>query len=296
MNQGNNLRGDYSHMNDDYTIDQNWETYSPAEHELWRTLYARQSKILPGYAAADYIRNLAKLDSADQVPHFGRVSEKLHAATGWHLVAVPGLVPDDVFFDHLANRRFPVTVWLRKPKEMDYLVEPDIFHDFFGHVPMLYDPVFADYLAAYGAKGPEAIAKGGLTQLSRLYWYMVEFGLIMTDDGLRAYGAGMLSSRSETIYSVSDPAPNRVAFDLERVMATDYAIDDFQKTYFVLESYDQLFDAMKTPLGPLYERLAGKPGIDPATTLPTDRLYHVTDTGHQPVAPDTASHMQQRPA
>ncbi|MEE3044181.1 MAG: phenylalanine 4-monooxygenase [Pseudomonadota bacterium] len=302
MDQGKNLRGDYSHINDDYTILQDWDAYTEAEHELWRKLYARQSAILPGYAAPDYIRNLARLDAADQIPHFGRVSEQLHAATGWHLVAVPGLVPDDVFFDHLANRRFPVTVWLRKPEEMDYLVEPDIFHDFFGHVPMLYDPVFADYLAAYGAKGAEAIAMGGLKNLARMYWYMVEFGLIMTEHGLRAYGAGMLSSQTETIYSVTDPTPNRVAFDLERVMATDYAIDDFQKTYFVLESYDQLFDAMKTSMAPIYERLVNQPSIDPETTLPTDRLYHLHGDADGIIAlgPQGSTHnitaKQQRPA
>lgn len=301
MNQGNNLRGDYSHINDDYTIQQDWKKYTEAEHDLWRQLYTRQSRILPGFAAEDYMRNLEKLDAADQIPHFGRVSEQLHMATGWHLVAVPGLVPDDVFFEHLANRRFPVTVWLRNPEEMDYLVEPDIFHDFFGHVPMLYDPVFADYLAAYGTKGSEAIAMGGLKNLARMYWYMVEFGLIMTAHGLRAYGAGMLSSQTETIYSITDPTPNRIAFDLERVMATDYAIDDFQKTYFVLESYDQLFEALKTPMAPIYERLVDRPAINPATTLPTDRLYHVhgnADTiialGQKPRRTDP--HRQQRPA
>lgn len=293
---GNDLRGDYSHIRDDYTIAQDWHAYSDAEHELWRKLYARQSDILPGYAADDYIANLAKLNAADGIPHFGRVSEHLHAATGWQLVAVPGLVPDDVFFDHLANRRFPVTVWLRKPEEMDYLVEPDIFHDFFGHVPMLYDPVFADYLAAYGAKGPEAIAKGGLKNLARMYWYMVEFGLIMTDKGLRAYGAGMLSSQSETIYSVTDPTPNRIGFDLERVMATDYAIDDFQKTYFVLESYDQLFEAMKTPLAPIYDRLIGQTPIDPQTTLPSDKIYHLHGDAAAIAASDKAGQIQQRPA
>lgn len=296
MTMGNDLRGDYSHIHDDYTIVQDWHAYSEAEHELWRKLYARQSEILPGYAHDDYITNLAKLNAADGIPHFGRVSEYLHAATGWQLVAVPGLVPDDVFFDHLANRRFPVTVWLRTPEEMDYLVEPDIFHDFFGHVPMLYDPVFADYLAAYGAKGPEAIAMGGLRNLARMYWYMVEFGLIMTDHGLRAYGAGMLSSQTETIYSVTDPTPNRVGFDLERVMATDYAIDDFQKTYFVLDSYDQLFTAMKTPLAPIYDRLVDQKSIDPQTTLPSDRLYHLHGDKDRIIALGKAPQMQQRPA
>jgi phenylalanine-4-hydroxylase len=273
------LRGDYSHIKADYTVDQNWDAYSEAEHDLWRKLYRRQSRLLPSHASADFITHLGRMEAEDAIPHFGRVSEKLHAATGWTLVAVPGLVPDDVFFDHLAHRRFPVTVWLRRPEEIDYLVEPDIFHDFFGHVPMLFDPVFADYLAAYGGKGPEAIKCGALTQLSRLYWYMVEFGLIETKDGLRAYGAGMLSSKSETVYCLHDSKPNRIGFALERVMRTDYKIDDFQKTYFVLESYDQLFEATKRDFGDLYARLEKLPVIPPNGVLASDRVYHFGNEG-----------------
>jgi phenylalanine-4-hydroxylase len=275
-----NLRGDYSHTHDDYTVDQNWEKYSAAEHALWRELYQRQSAILPGMAADDFIANLARMNAADGIPKFDKISEQLFAATGWRLVAVPGLVPDDAFFNHLANRRFPVTVWLRKPEEIDYLVEPDVFHDFFGHVPMLFDPVFADYLAAYGAKGPEAIKHGSLKQLARLYWYMVEFGLIKTTDGLRAYGAGMLSSKSETLYCLSDPRPNRIGFALERVMRTDYKIDDFQKTYFVLESYQQLFEATLQDFENLYTRLASLPVIPPAGVLDSDRVYHFGNEGY----------------
>ncbi|WP_114089107.1 phenylalanine 4-monooxygenase [Thalassospira profundimaris] len=275
-----NLRGDYSHVHDDYTVDQDWEKYTDAEHALWRELYQRQSTILPGKAADDYIANLARMDAANAIPRFDKISEQLFAATGWRLVAVPGLVPDDAFFDHLANRRFPVTVWLRKPEEIDYLVEPDIFHDFFGHVPMLFDPVFADYLAAYGAKGPEAIRQGALKQLARLYWYMVEFGLIKTKEGLRAYGAGMLSSKSETLYCLNDPKPNRIGFALERVMRTDYKIDDFQKTYFVLESYDELFEATLQDFGNLYARLAALPVIPPSGVLASDRVYHFGNEGY----------------
>jgi phenylalanine-4-hydroxylase len=275
-----NLRGNYSHTHDDYTVDQNWEKYSDAEHALWRELYQRQSAILPGMAADDFIANLARMDAADGIPQFDKISVQLFAATGWQLVAVPGLVPDDVFFNHLANRRFPVTVWLRKPEEIDYLVEPDIFHDFFGHVPMLFDPVFADYLAAYGAKGPEAIRHGALKQLARLYWYMVEFGLIETTDGLRAYGAGMLSSKSETLYCLSDPKPNRIGFALERVMRTDYKIDDFQKTYFVLESYQQLFDATAQDFANLYTHLARLPVIPSTGILASDRVYHFGNEGY----------------
>ncbi|MDP2698889.1 phenylalanine 4-monooxygenase [Thalassospira sp.] len=275
-----NLRGDYHDSAADFTVAQDWAAYGEAEHDLWRRLYRRQTAILPGHAAPEYIANLQKMDAQGQIPHFGRINEQLYAATNWQLVAVPGLIPDDVFFDHLANRRFPVTVWLRTPAEMDYLVEPDIFHDFFGHVPMLFDPVFADYLAAYGRKGFEAIAKGGLKQLARLYWYMVEFGLINTQDGLRAYGAGILSSKSETIYCLTDSKPNRIAFELERVMRTDYKIDDFQKTYFVLDSFDQLFEATLASFGDLYARLADMPVIPPGGVLDSDRVYHFGNEGY----------------
>lgn len=274
------LRGDYSHIKPDYTVDQDWESYGETEHELWRRLYRRQTRILPGHADDDFIRHLARANAGDAIPRFDRVSEQLHARTRWRLVAVPGLVPDDVFFDHLANRRFPITVWLRAPEEIDYLVEPDIFHDFFGHVPMLFDPVFADYLAAYGRKGPEAIKRGGLKQLARLYWYMVEFGLIETENGLRAYGAGMLSSKSETVYCLRDSKPNRIGFALERVMRTDYRIDDFQKTYFVLENYERLFEAVSGDFGELYERLEKLPVIPPEGVLACDRVYHFGNEGH----------------
>ncbi|MDZ5647073.1 phenylalanine 4-monooxygenase [Nitrospirillum sp. BR 11828] len=269
------LRGDYSAMAADYTIPQGWDAITAEEHARWRTLYDRQSALLPRYAAPEFMACLARLDARDGVPHFGRASEVLDRATGWTLVAVPGLLPNDVFFNHLAEKRFPVTNWIRRADEMDYLVEPDVFHDFFGHVPLLMHPVFADYLQAYGKKGAEAEAHGGLERLARLYWYMVEFGLISTPQGLRAYGAGMLSSRGETQYCIESPQPNRVGFDLERVMRTRYRIDDYQETYFVLDSFEQLFQATARDFAPLYAKLAGLPDLPADEVQPGDKVFTV---------------------
>ncbi|MFV3076599.1 phenylalanine 4-monooxygenase [Niveispirillum fermenti] len=271
--QGAALRGDYARSGAGFMVDQGWDGYKAADHALWRALYDRQSALMARYAAPAFIDGLKRLDARDGIPDFRRTSEVLHRAMGWTLVAVPGLIPEKDFFDHLAARRFPVTNWLRRPEEMDYLVEPDVFHDFFGHVPLLTHRVFADYLAAYGAKGAQAIALGGQEALARLYWYMVEFGLIATPDGLRAYGAGMLSSRGETRFCLDSPEPHRIGFDLERVMRTRYRIDDYQRTYFVLDSYDQLFQATGADFAPVYARLKGLPDIAPTTLLPTDRVF-----------------------
>ncbi len=206
------------------------------------------------------------------IPRFEAVNRALRAATGWQLVAVPGLVPDLVFFEHLANRRFPVTVWLREEHEFDYIVEPDVFHDFFGHVPMLFTPKFADYMQAYGRGGLKAAQLGALQWLARLYWYTVEFGLVRGRDGLRDYGAGILSSPGEISYAVESPRPRRVAFDLLRVMRTRYRIDTFQPTYFVIDGFEQLFEATAPDFAPLYRELASLPELAPDAALPDDRL------------------------
>src|SRR3989440_7375338 len=203
------LRGDYSKAGLDYSLEQDWGAYTPEEHALYRRLFERQSKLVPRYACNEWIDAIAGLDSAREIPRFDKVSRQLKAKTGWEIVAVPGLIPDDAFFTHLANRRFPVTVWLRRPEEFDYIVEPDVFHDFFGHVPMLFNPVFADYMQAYGRGGIKAHAQGAIEMLARLYWYTVEFGLIEEREGLRAYGAGILSSGGEISYCVESPEPNR---------------------------------------------------------------------------------------
>lgn len=267
------LRGDYSQAGADFAIRQDWTAYSPADHALWRRLYQRQIALMPHYAAQPVRAALAELDFGAAIPDLDQVSEKLLRATGWRLVAVPGFIPDAAFFAHLAQRQFPVTIWLRKPEELDYLVEPDIFHDFFGHVPLLFDPVFADVLQLYGEKGAEAERLGATSILARLYWYTVEFGLIQVSDGLKAYGAGMLSSCAETAFSVDDPSPNRIGFDLERIMRTAYRIDDFQQTYFVLRSFEELFRALQQDLRPLYERVRTLPELAPDVVLPEDRVF-----------------------
>jgi phenylalanine-4-hydroxylase len=269
-----NLRGDYSRMRPDYTVDQEWDGYSQAEHELWRRLYARQVALAPNYACDEFVDTLADLHFGDGIPRFDGVNEKLGRATGWKLVAVPGLVPDLTFFEHLANRRFPVTVWLRTPAEFDYIVEPDIFHDFYGHVPLLFQPVFADYLEAYGRGGIKAHELGAIEMLSRLYWYTVEFGLIETPKGLRTYGAGILSSGGELPYCIDSPDPNRIGFDLLRIMQTRYKIDTYQETYFVIRDFEQLFDATAPDFTPYYGELRGREAYAPSTVLATDRVYH----------------------
>ncbi|WP_084421864.1 phenylalanine 4-monooxygenase [Henriciella litoralis] len=249
-----------AHARADWTIDQGWEKYTAEEHAVWDLLYKRQMEILPGRAADEFMHGLKALDlGKGGIPNFEIISDELEALTGWRVVAVPGLVPDEVFFDHLANRRFPAGQFIRKRNELDYLQEPDVFHDVFGHVPMLTNPVFADYMEAYGKGGLRSLNFAALKNLAALYWYTVEFGLIQTDDGLRIYGAGIVSSKTESIFALEDASPNRIGFDLERLMTTDYRIDDFQQTYFIIESYDQLFRAtVDTDFAPLYERMQGK--------------------------------------
>ena len=268
------LRGDYSRMRPDYTVDQQWGECTAAQHALWRRLYARQMALIPNYACDEFCEALATLDFGGGIPRFEAINRKLGPATHWELVAVPGLVPDLVFFDHLAHRRFPVTVWLREPEEFDYIVEPDVFHDFFGHVPMLFNPVFANYMQAYGQGGIKAHALGAIEMLARLYWYTVEFGLIDTPMGLRTYGAGILSSGGEISYCLESPNPNRIGFDLLRIMQTHYKIDTFQETYFVIRNFDQLFEATAPDFTPYYAQLRGREPYAPFTVLPTDRVYH----------------------
>ncbi|MBJ7446064.1 MAG: phenylalanine 4-monooxygenase [Brevundimonas sp.] len=257
----------------DWTIPQDWSSYTSVEHQTWDTLYARQMKILPGRAADVFMKGLEALDlNTGGIPDFSVMNPKLQALTGWTVVCVPGLVPDDVFFDHLANRRFPSGQFIRKPDQLDYLQEPDIFHDVFGHVPMLTDPDFADYMEAYGKGGQRAASLGMLPNLARLYWYTVEFGLMREEDGLRIYGAGIVSSATESVFAVEDPSPNRIAFDLERVMKTLYRIDDFQQVYFVIDSIDALKAVTLQDFGPIYDRLQGAETIAIDAVMPTDEV------------------------
>lgn len=271
------LRGNYQNIRADYTVEQDWAAYSAAEHDLWKRLYARQSVLLPNYACDEFIDILATLNFSTGIPKFDEINARLFPATRWTLVAVPGLLPDDVFFEHLANRRFPVTVWLRTPEEFDYIVEPDIFHDFFGHVPLLFDPTFADYLEAYGKGGVKAKGLNALDYLARLYWYTVEFGLIDTPKGLRTYGAGILSSGGELPYCIESRKPHRIGFELLRVMQSNYKIDTFQETYFVIDSFKQLFDATAPDFTPYYETLRSRPDLAANIVLPSDRLIDVVN-------------------
>ncbi|MGD9582659.1 MAG: phenylalanine 4-monooxygenase [Lysobacterales bacterium] len=258
-------------------VEQPWAEYSEQDHETWRILFERQRAILPGRAAAEFLDNQNLLGfSAERIPRFDEINPHLLAATGWKLVAVEGLLPELTFFEHLAAREFPVTWWIRRPEQIDYIAEPDLFHDLFGHVPLLMNPVFAQYMQAYGAGGVRASTFGNepLTNLTRLYWYTVEFGLIATAEGLRIYGAGILSSRGESIHALESAAPNRIGFDVRRVMRTRYRIDSFQKTYFVIDSFDDLFRATVDPdFGPIYYDLKGAESIPAGSVLDSDRVF-----------------------
>jgi phenylalanine-4-hydroxylase len=265
---GANLRGDYSDITEDYVVQQKWGDYTEAEHELWRKLYKRQAELVPGRACDEFIESLDAMHAADGIPHFETTSEALFKATGWRIVAVPGLIPEQAFFTHLANRRFPVTVWLRKPEEFDYIVEPDVFHDFFGHVPLLFNPIFADHIQEYGKGGLKAMKLGGLDQLARLYWYTIEFGLIQSPKGLRVYGAGILSSGGEIKYCLEPSSSRHIHLDVERCMRTLYKIDSYQETYFVIRDFKQLFDDTAPDFTPIYQRIKQQDALPANSLLP----------------------------
>ena len=249
--------------NADYTIDQRWHSYCAEEHDRWDRLFRNQLRLLPGRACGEFVAAMHRLELSESgIPDMERLSERLVKLTGWRVVPVADLVPDDVFFDHLANRRFPAGAFIRPEAEFDYLEEPDIFHDIFGHVPLLANPVFADFMAAYGQGGHRALELGQLENLARLYWYTVEFGLIKTADGMRIYGAGILSSPQETLFSLDDGSPNRIVFDLERLMRTKHIIDDFQQSYFVIDSFEQLLETCYKDFGDVYARIKDQPDYE----------------------------------
>ncbi|MDD0811403.1 phenylalanine 4-monooxygenase [Curvibacter sp. RS43] len=258
-------RGDYARAGADYTCTQDYAAYTAQDHDTYARLFRRQAALLPGLACDEFIAALPALgqrpEDVDRIPRFDEVNERLLRATGWQLVTVPGLIPEVPFFTLLSERRFPVTDWIRRPDEFDYIVEPDVFHDLFGHVPLLFNPVFADYVQRYGQGGLKAHALGACEQLSRLYWYTIEFGLIRQHGGLRAYGAGILSSSGELRHAVQSPEPQRLPLQLERTMRTRYKIDSYQSTYFEIDSFQQLFDLTEADFSPLYERLRGLPEL-----------------------------------
>jgi phenylalanine-4-hydroxylase len=265
----------------DYTVDQRWSAYSREEHARWDALAARQATLLPGRASAAYCAALDRLPLTwGGIPDLERLSDRLESLTGWRVVAVPELVPDDIFFEHLANRRFPAGAFIRSAEEFDYIEEPDIFHDVFGHVPMLADPIFADFVQAYGAAGQQALSLGALPALARLYWYTVEFGLVREKGELRIFGAGILSSPRETVFALKDASPNRICFDPDRVMRTAYRIDDFQQTYFVIDRFDDLLDLFDRNLSPIFSAAMAQPVIAPDAVLFEDRVIHTGRQAH----------------
>ncbi len=257
-------------------VEQPWDDYPKDDHATWSTLYARQREVLPGRACDEFLAAQDAMGmTPDRIPRFSDLNQVLGDATGWTLIGVEGLLPELDFFDHLANRRFPVTWWIRKPEQVDYIEEPDLFHDLFGHVPLLMNPVFADYMQAYGRGGVKAHAIGAdaLQNLTRLYWYTVEFGLIRQHDGLRIYGSGIVSSKGESIHCLESAAPNRIGFGLERIMRTRYRIDSYQKTYFVIDSFEQLMQATAPDFTPIYARLAMQDSLPAGTVLDDDKVY-----------------------
>lgn len=259
----------------DFTIDQDWNSYSADEHGRWDRLFARTLDVLQDRACEDYLKAVKTLQLSEKgVPNMERLSDRLEKITGWRVVPVTDLVPDDIFFDHLANRRFPAGAFIRSEQEMEYLEEPDIFHDIFGHVPLLANPLYADFIQAYGKGGQRALKLGRLKNLARLYWYTVEFGLVREKGGLKIFGAGIMSSTAESVFSLDDPSPHRVGFDLERVMRTDYIIDDFQKIYFVIDSFEQLVKDCTEDFGALYERLASGPTYAPHELAAGDEVIN----------------------
>lgn len=293
---------DYPAMRADFGLpSQYYERYTEDDHAVWRLLYDRQMKLMDKYACADYLEALHRLPmDGDKIPHFDDLNNHLYKSSGWELVAVPGLIPQLPFFTHLATKAFPVTHWIRPREKIDYLQEPDLFHDLFGHVPLLCIPDFANYMAAYGRGGARAFRMGDATYLeylSRLYWYTVEFGLILetptergeaqsVGDGgsiphknIKIYGAGILSSPGEVVFSIDSNSPNRIRFNMERIMQTDYIIDDYQRTYWVIDSIEQLFKETQQDFKPIYERLKQFSKIyGPDEIISTDQVLH-TGTG-----------------
>lgn len=258
-------------------VEQPWDAYTREDHEVWATLFRRQRALLPGRACRELLENQERFGMTEStIPRFDSINATLRAATGWEIVGVEGLLPDDVFFEHLAHRRFPVTWWIRRREQLDYISEPDLFHDLFGHVPLLLEPVFADYMHAYGCGGVKArgLGEDPLKRLTRLYWYTVEFGLIRTSEGLRIYGAGIVSSKGESIYCLDSPVPNRIGFDLKRIMRTQFRIDTFQQSYFVIDRFESLFEATRPDFTPIYAEVAAAEDIPADTIVPGDDVLH----------------------
>jgi phenylalanine-4-hydroxylase len=264
------------HVGEDW-LEPEQARYSSEDDAVWDDLFARQQELLPKRACSAFLKGLEKLDlGRGGVPDFKEMSEALSRLTGWSVVPVPMLIPDHVFFWHLANRRFPAGNFIRTRETFDYIEEPDVFHDVFGHVPMLTDPVFADYMQEYGRAGWKALRHNRLKALGALYWYTVEFGLVLEEEGIRAYGAGILSGPSELVFAIEAESPNRIMLNVDRVMRTDYVISDLQPTYFVIPGFEDLY---RQTVSRDFERLYRV--LDPGFTYANSAVINVDDVIHR---------------
>ena len=255
-------------------IDQNWGAYSAADHNTWKTLYNRQLETLKARVCEEYLEGLKTLHLvADTVPDFAQMNKHLRAATGWEVLAVPGLIASKPFFSMLANRQFPAGTFIRTPEQLDYLEEPDIFHDVFGHIPLLSNPAYANYMQEYGRAGLAALEHKGIKFLARLNWYTIEFGLIKNNGEVKAYGAGIMSSYGEAKYLFNDPSANWLQFDIDRVLRTGYYIDDLQASYFTIDSFESIFkQCIERPFIPLYEKFRAMPALTPFEIVEGDTV------------------------
>ncbi len=262
-------------MRSDYTFDFDPGQYSAEDHALWHFLCERQKPLLKDRACNEYLKALQDLSIVSEagIPDMRRVSDMLEKTTNWTIVTVPGLIPGGVFLEHLSKRQFPVTWWIRGKEEIDYLKEPDVFHDLFGHVPLLSNPIFADYMQQFGLGAMKAKGLKATKLITRLYWFTVEFGLINTAEGLRIFGSGIVSSAKESVYALESAAPNRLGFDLVRMMRTNYRYDDLQRTYFVIDSFEQLFEQTKPDFTDIYAHVKSLPELGESDVLPTDRVF-----------------------
>ena len=225
---------------------QEYDKYLVEDHEVWSILYNRMMEILPSYSSQAYLDGIHDVGlERDRIPNFGECNAKLSKKTGWKIYVVPGLIDNKPFFEHLSHREFPSSTWLRKKSQLEYLEEPDMFHDIFGHVPLLANLHFANFLSELAGLALECIENEWAVEiLSRLYWYTVEFGLIKEGNGLKVYGAGILSSSGETQYSIDSDIPQRMPYDVKKIFQTPYIKDKFQEQYFVIDSYEQLYKSL----------------------------------------------------
>lgn len=255
-------------------IEQNWGAYSADDHNTWKTLYNRQLETLKARVCEEYLEGLKTLHLvADTVPDFAQMNKHLRAATGWEVLAVPGLIASKPFFSMLANRQFPAGTFIRTPEQLDYLEEPDIFHDVFGHIPLLSNPAYANYMQEYGRAGLAALEHKGIKFLARLNWYTIEFGLIKNNGEVKAYGAGIMSSYGEAKYLFNDPSANWLQFEIDRVLRTGYYIDDLQASYFTIDSFESLFkQCIERPFIPLYEKFRAMPALTPFEIVEGDTV------------------------